>query len=98
MASSSSTLAVTWDTPTAPNGLITRYDVTATPISTVGLDTPIGNAVSAALSVVEPEMVLLSTLSGLEPATTYSIVLNAYTSGGVGSGSAVLLDTDESGE
>ena len=50
------------------------------------------------LNVRQPEMVLLSVLSDLVPATTYSLVLTAYTSGGVGSGPAVLLQTEESSE
>lgn len=68
------------------------------PTSTVGLDSPTGAVASTTLNVVQPEMVLLSTLRGLEPATTYSVVLTAYTSGGGGSGTAVLLQTEESGK
>ena len=64
----------------------------------MGLDTPLGGVVSTMLNVEQPEMVLLSSLSGLEPATTYSVVLTAYTSEGAGQGPPVLLKTDESGE
>ena len=94
---SPNTLTVTWDTPSSPNGLITHYDVIATPTSTVGLDSPLGSASSTTLSVVEPEMVLLSILNGLVPATTYDVVLVAYTSAGGGNGTAVQLQTLESG-
>ena len=97
VAPSSNTLTITWDTPSSPNGLITRYDVIATPTSTVGVDSPLGSVSSTTLNVVEPEVVLLSALSGLVPATTYDVVLVAYTSAGGGSGSAVQLQTLESG-
>lgn len=53
---------------------------------------------STTLNVVEPEMVLLSILSGLLPATTYDVVLVAYTGAGGGSGPAVQLQTQESGK
>ena len=89
---------MSWDTPAIANGLITRYDITATPASTVGLDSPLGSIVNTMMNVREPEAVLLSVLSGLVPATTYSVVLTAYTSGGAGSGQPVLLQTGESGE
>ena len=95
---SNSTLTVYWDSPTISNGLITHYIITATPASTVGLDSPLGSVVTMTLNVRQPETVLLSVLSGLVPATTYSVVLTAYTSGGAGSGPAVLLQTGESGE
>ena len=98
VASSSSSLTVTWDRPTVPNGLIIRYDITATPTSTVGLDSPLGTVSSTTLNAEEPEVVLLSILSGLVPATTYAVVITAYTIGGGGSGSAVQLQTDESGK
>ena len=94
---SSSTLTITWDAPSSPNGLITHYDVIATPTSTVGLDSPLGSVSSTTLNVVEPEMVLLSILNGLVPATTYDVVLVAYTSAGGGNGTAVQLQTLESG-
>lgn len=97
VVASSTTLTVTWDTPSSPNGLITRYDIIATPTSTVGVESPLGIIASTTLNVVEPEMVLLSILSGLVPATTYDVVLVAYTSAGGGSGSAVQLQTLESG-
>ena len=94
---SSSTLTITWDTPSSPNGLITHYDVIATPASTVGLDSPLGSVSSTTLNVVEPEMILLSILNGLVPATTYDVVLVAYTSAGGGNGTALQLQTLESG-
>lgn len=50
------------------------------------------------LTIDTPEMVLVGVLEGLEPATTYSAVLTAYTDGGSGSGSPVDLLTSESGE
>ena len=36
VVASSTTLTVTWDSPSSPNGLITGYEVIATPTSTVG--------------------------------------------------------------
>ena len=98
VVASNTTLTVTWESPSSPNGHITRYEVIATPTSTVGLDSPLGSIASTALNVIEPEMVLLSILSGLVPATTYNVVLVAYTSAGGGSGSAVQLQTLESGK
>lgn len=70
----------------------------ATPAATVGVDSPLGSVVTTALNIRQPETVLLSVLSDLVPATTYSLVLTACTSGGAGSGPAVLLQTEESGE
>ena len=96
VAPSSNTLTITWDTPSSPNGLITHYDVIATPTSTVGVNFPLGSVSSTTLNVVEPEVVLLSALSGLVPATTYDVVLVAHTNAGGGSGSAVQLQTLES--
>ena len=48
--------------------------------------------------VQAPEMVLVIVTSGLTPATTYSVMLSASTSGGVGTGSLVELTTDEYGK
>lgn len=49
------------------------------------------------VSVDIPEMVLIAVASQLQPATTYSVVLMALTSGGVGTGPAVELTTNQSG-
>ena len=50
------------------------------------------------VEVQEPEMVLMATLTGLEPATTYSISVTAYTTAGGGTGPAIAIATLESGE
>ena len=50
------------------------------------------------VEVQEPEMVLMATLTGLEPATTYSIFVTAYTTAGGGTGPATAIATLESGE
>ena len=94
----SSSLTLTWQQPTARNGLITRYDVTATPVSTAGLRSPLGSVAMVTVEVQEPEMVLMATLTGLEPATTYSISVTAYTTAGGGTGPAIAIATLESGE
>ena len=52
----------------------------------------------ATVDVTEPEMPLLVTLTALSPATTYSLVLTAYTTAAGGSGFPVALTTMESGE
>ena len=94
----SSSLTLSWDTPTQPNGLVTAYAVTLTPLTTFGLSVATGNATAVPLEVRIPEMVLLVVARGLAPATTYSAVLNASTSGGTGTGPTVQLATEESGE
>ena len=95
---SATTITVTWQRPTLPNGLITGYDITATPLSTTGLDSPQGSVAMATLLVGEPEMVLVVTVSLLEPATTYAVSLTAFTSAGGASGPAVEASTAETGE
>ncbi len=91
----SSSLTTSWTTPTSSNGLITRYEVTFDPVRTEGLDVPTGGSSTITLSVSTPEMVLLATARQLQPATTYSTTLRAFTIGGVGTGSPVELTTDE---
>ena len=55
-ASSSSSLSVRWSQQPKTNGLVTQYTVTATPLSTVGLDSPNGEI---RLSTVEIEVCIL---------------------------------------
>ena len=93
----SSSLTTSWTTPTASNGLITRYEVIFSPVRTVGLTTPTGGSVTASLDVTEPEMVLLAVASVLQPATTYDVILTAFTIGGMGSGPTTQLTTEEAG-
>lgn len=93
----STSLTTSWTTPTASNGLVTRYEVTFNPVRTVGLDVPTGGDVAVSLSVEEPEMVLLAVANGLQPATTYAVTLTAFTSGGAGSGPITELNTEETG-
>ena len=64
---------------------------------TVGQTTPAGGGVTVALDVTEPDMVLQATADGLQPATTYDVILTAFTSGGVGSGPITELTTLEAG-
>lgn len=97
VSQTSSALTVSWTMPIASNGLITSYDVTFDPVRTVGLDEAAGDIVTVSLSVVMPEMVLLATANGVQPATTYSVTLTSYTGGGAGTGSPLELTTDESG-
>jgi hypothetical protein len=97
VAQTSSSIITSWTTPTASNGFITRYEVTFDPVSTVGLTTPTGSSVTVDLAVGEPEMVLLAVANGLVPATTYDVVLFAFTSGGARSGLPTQLTTGESG-
>lgn len=94
----SSSLTLTWQRPTVPNGLIVSYDITAMPVSTIGLVSPLGNITMVTVEVQEPEMILMATLTGLEPATTHSLYLTAYTAASGGTGSAVAIATLESGE
>lgn len=94
----STSLTTSWTLPNASNGLITRYEVTFAPVATVGLDEVQGGVVSTSLSVETPEMVLLASVNGLQPATTYSSTLRAHTSGGVGQGPELSLTTLESGK
>ena len=98
LSRTSSSLTLTWRRPTVPNGLIIRYDVAAIPVSTIGLVSPLGIITMVTVEVREPEMVLMATLTGLEPATTHSVYLTAYTAAGGGNGSAIAFVTLESGE
>lgn len=93
----SSSLTISWTTPTMSNGLVTRYKVTFNPVSTVGLATPTGGSVTVGLAVEEPEMLLLAVANGLQPATTYDTMLTAFTSGGSGGGPVTQLTTEEEG-
>lgn len=97
VARTSSSLTTSWATPTAPNGLISLYEVAFNPVRTAGLEVPAGGDTVASLSVGEPQMVLLATANDLEPATTYATTLSAFTSGGEGSGPVALITTAESG-
>lgn len=96
-ARTSSSLTTSWNMPSAPNGLVTRYEVIFNPVRTVGLTMPTGNSMTVSLDVMEPEMVLLTIANGLQPATTYDVVLTAFTSGGMGSGPITQLTTEEAG-
>ena len=98
VSQTSSTLNVNWTTPTIPNGLITRYEVTFVPVRTAGLEVPAGETVTVSLSVEVPEMSLQALASELQPATTYSTRLTGYTQAGAGTGPSVELTTDESGK
>lgn len=99
VSQTSSSLTVTWTTPTSPNGLITLYEIAFSPVRTIGLDMPPGSVGRrvVTVSVDIPEMVLIAVASQLQPATTYSVVLMALTSGGIGTGPAVELTTNQSG-
>ncbi len=98
VASTTDSLTVTWSRPNMTRGLITSYDITAVPVSTVGLTTPLGSVSTISLVVSVPEMVLMATLSGLEPATCYQVTSTAFTRGGGASGPPTLASTRESGE
>ena len=92
-------MVLTWERPTAPNGLISHYRITAEPVGTAGLPAPLGSTATAELLIEQPETFLSVTLLGLEPATLYNITLTAYTAGrDGGSGPVVTLSTAESGE
>ncbi len=90
-------LTVTWSRPNVTSGLITSYDITAVPVSTVGLTTPLGSVSVVSLVVSVPDMVLTATLSGLEPATSYELTSTAYTRGGGNSSPPTTASTQESG-
>ena len=99
LSRSESSLALSWERPTAPNGLIIRYTITAEPVSTVGLSTPLGSTATSELAIDQPLATLAASVSNLEPATSYSVTLTAYTiGGGGGSGPAVTIATTESGK
>lgn len=74
-----------------------RYEVAFNPVRTVGLDAPTGGSVLVSLSVEVPEIVLLAVSNGLQPATTYAVMLTAFTRGGAGSGPITQLSTEEAG-
>ena len=93
-----STLTVTWQMPAAPNGLITRYNLSATPTFTIGLDSVLGDVVTTSLDVDVPEQELQAVLVNLVPATVYEVTLTAYTSASGASGPAAEIATNESGK
>ncbi len=97
VASMTDSLSVTWTRPSVTRGLITSYDITALPTSTVGLPSPRGSVSVSSLVVSSPEMVLVATLDGLEPATTYEVTVTALTSGGASTGPPTKLSTGEAG-
>lgn len=98
VSQTSFSLTISWTAPTIPNGLITRYEVALSPVRTVGLDTPTGGGVTVPLSVETPEMVLIATATGLQPATTYAAILSASTARGQAEGTATQLTTSEAGK
>lgn len=93
-----SSLTVRWDPPSLPNGLVIQYDIIAIPTSTAGLSSPLGGVAMATVDVVEPAMLLVATLTGLQPATNHTLTLTAYTSAGGERGASVTIATAESGE
>ncbi len=97
VANTTDSLSVTWTRPSVTRGLITSYDITALPTSTVGLPSPLGSVSVSSLVVSSPEMVLVATLSGLEPATTYEVTATAFTRGGASTGPPTKLSTGEAG-
>ena len=47
----STSMFLSWQQPSVPNGLVIRYNTVAMPTSTVGLDTPTGNPAQVSLDV-----------------------------------------------
>ena len=66
----SSTLSVTWQRPSEPNGLVIQYGVLATPLNTEGLLSPLGSAVTVTLNI---EVIENNTHH-----TYYSVIYNPY--------------------
>ena len=97
MATSSS-ITVTWQSPSQTNGLVTFYSVVATPNSTVGLSSPAGGAQTTIFNVQTPQMTLQAVVTGLQPATTYLVSVAAFTVGGQGMGPPAAISTLESGK
>ncbi len=93
----SSSVTLSWTTPTHPNGLVTSYTVTLVPSATVGLPVATGNTTTTSLEVRIPEMVLLTIVSDLPAATTYSATLHATNTRGTTRGIPVDIATAESG-
>ena len=70
---SSSSLLITWDIPTEPNGILTRYEIVQRNSPFVGE----GLTVGTVLSGVE-----MFTVDGLRPFTVYEFRVLSYTEGG----------------
>ena len=87
---------VTWTPPTRPNGIILRYTITGTPLRPTWGD-PTQLTTSGGVSVIVEDFSsgLQAVLAALEPATVYSIVLVAETSGGRGMSPSVEGSTLE---
>ena len=49
--STSTSISVSWQPPSQPNGIIVRYTVAGTPVSTVGLATPSATTVTQDLLI-----------------------------------------------
>ena len=94
--SNSTSLKLTWAPPTYPNGIILRYTALAIPIRpTWGLQNQLTTTVNVSMATTEFLNGLGVILSGLEPATVYSLLLIASTSGGDGNSTAVEGATAE---
>ena len=94
--SNNTSIMVTWTPPTNPNGIILRYIITGTPLRpTWGEPTQLTTSDTASVTVEDFSTGLQAVLASLEPATVYSIVLLAETSGGRGMSPSVEGNTLE---
>ncbi len=82
--STSTSVNLTWDMPTSPNGVIESYTLQIDDVSTISTPVSVPNVtnINGSLTVY--------TLTGLLPFHTYELVLYALTDRGAGPGSTPL--------
>ena len=95
---SSSTLSVAWERPSEPNGLLTRYDITASPVSQSDKRKKRNNPSIVTIDIITPNQTLESVITGLHPATNYSLALTAFTDYGSYTGPVAYGLTLEDGK
>ena len=92
----STTLLVTWLSPTTPNGVLTNYEVTYTGVSAVN---PVPESFFQPLSVSVSAFHSSVALPHLVPYSNYTISVRAFTGAGPGEYSEEVEDrTEEDGE
>jgi usherin len=92
----STSLQMTWERPSLPNGIITQYEITTTPINNLFRKRREATLpVTTTIPIERPGQPLTTTIEGLSPATNYSVVLTASTAAASGHVSTVYVVTPE---
>jgi len=95
IAQGSDFITVSWSVPTFPNGILTGYTITATPIRpTWGLANDLQHNTSVSVNTSGSQQ-LQAMVSSLQPSTTYSISVTAYTVAGGRTGPSIEITTSQ---